>query len=145
MKFTQGNAVLKSLRADGSSFDHVDDASPRVLKALTVKQPWASLIVEGFKDVENRTWRTHYRGPLYVHAALRDDTEASELLSLGDPVIRGAIIGTVEVVDCVRDSDSEWAELDCWHWLLDYPATLDEPIPMKGSLGLWTPRLALVG
>lgn len=38
--------------------------------ALTIKQPWASAIMAGLKRVENRTWRTDYRGPLAIHAGL---------------------------------------------------------------------------
>jgi hypothetical protein len=38
------------------------------MKILSVRQPWASLIVNGFKDVENRTWPTRYRGRILVHA-----------------------------------------------------------------------------
>ena len=39
------------------------------MKALTIKQPWASLIASGIKDIENRTWKTHYRGKIYIHAS----------------------------------------------------------------------------
>ena len=39
------------------------------MKAITIKQPWASLIVHGIKDIENRTWRTNYRGRVLIHAA----------------------------------------------------------------------------
>lgn len=39
------------------------------MKALTVKQPWAGLIIAGGKDIENRTWRTSYRGRVLIHAA----------------------------------------------------------------------------
>lgn len=42
------------------------------MKALTIKQPWASLIVHGIKDIENRTWRTDYRGPV-IDPRLQDD------------------------------------------------------------------------
>ena len=39
------------------------------MKALSIRQPWAWLIVNGHKDIENRQWRTHFRGKIYVHAA----------------------------------------------------------------------------
>lgn len=39
------------------------------MKAITIKQPWASLIVHGIKDIENRTWLTHFRGRVLIHAA----------------------------------------------------------------------------
>jgi len=48
------------------------------MKILSIRQPWAALIVSGAKDVENRTWPTRYRGPLLVHAAKRSDDVTSE-------------------------------------------------------------------
>ena len=39
------------------------------MKALSIKQPWASLIAKGIKDVENRTWKTKFRGKVYIHAS----------------------------------------------------------------------------
>ena len=39
------------------------------MKAITIKQPWASLIVAGIKDIENRTWKTSFRGRVLIHAA----------------------------------------------------------------------------
>jgi hypothetical protein len=41
------------------------------MKALSIRQPWASLIVAGYKDIENRSWRTSYRGPVLIHSAQR--------------------------------------------------------------------------
>ena len=38
------------------------------MKALSIKQPWASLIAHGIKDIENRTWKTNFRGRIYIHA-----------------------------------------------------------------------------
>jgi hypothetical protein len=43
------------------------------MKALTVKQPWASLIVEGIKNIENRTWKTNFRGRILIHAATQSE------------------------------------------------------------------------
>ena len=39
------------------------------MKALSIKQPWASLIAHGIKDIENRTWKTNFRGRIYIHAS----------------------------------------------------------------------------
>lgn len=49
----------------------------------------------------------------------------------------GAILGVVELVDCVRDHDSPWAMPDSWHWVLSSPRPLVRPIPYRGALGLW--------
>lgn len=104
---------------------------PRV---LSVRQPWASLIVMGEKTVENRTWSTPYRGTLAIHAALRLDADDATTRALP----RGVILGTVSLCDVVRDADSEWALPGHWHWLLDNAVMLDAPIPFTGSLGLRT-------
>ncbi len=51
------------------------------MKAITLWQPWAWALIHGGKDVENRVWRTHYRGPLIIHAAKRKPT-SDELWSV---------------------------------------------------------------
>jgi hypothetical protein len=108
------------------------------MKALTVRQPWASLITAGLKDVENRTWRTNFRGTLLVHAGRVDRLPMLEFghLLTAAPLV-GAVVGTVEVVDCVRDSESPWAIPGQWHWTLDDPQPLAEPVLCRGWLGLW--------
>jgi ASCH domain len=109
------------------------------MKALTVRQPWASAIIWAGKTVENRSWTTSYRGRLYIHAGQR--LEPVDVLPVGAPVPRGAIIGTVELTGCHRcdGSCSVWAEADLWHWVLADPVALAEPVPCRGALGLWTP------
>jgi len=78
------------------------------VKALSVRQPWADLIVDGVKDVENRTWKTNIRGRILIHAAKRVEhwvvPKVSMYLGVESsfdyhPVV-GAIIGSVEIVDC---------------------------------------------
>ncbi|HUZ20619.1 MAG TPA: ASCH domain-containing protein [Acidimicrobiales bacterium] len=112
------------------------------MKALTVRQPWASLIVAGGKSVENRTWQTNYRGRLIIHAGAKVDRAAmAEHGHLVEAYPAGAIIGTVRLVDCVRDSASPWAEAGAWHWVLA-DAEPCEPISCRGRLGLWSPPSA---
>lgn len=104
------------------------------MKALTIKQPWASLIFHG-KDIENRTWKTSFRGRILIHAgASFDSKERSfnewferpltrnqyESLDHGEQFAVGyglthllptsAIIGSVEIIDCVVNHPSVWAE-----------------------------------
>ncbi len=108
------------------------------MKAITIRQPWASLIMAGIKTVENRTWRTSYRGPLLIHAGAGTDREAMARyghLLPGWPA--GVILGTVDLTGCVRDHPSPWAEPDCWNWLLARPRPLAVPVPARGRLGLW--------
>lgn len=107
------------------------DTPASLLKALTIKQPWASLIVEGVKDVENRSWRTNYRGRLIIHAA------ATPVRGMQSEGPTSAILGSVDVIDCVRDSDSDWASEGAWHWVLVNPVRFRRPISCKGTLGLW--------
>lgn len=85
------------------------------MKAITIKQPWASLIAHGIKDIENRTWRTNFRGRILIHSAQSIDISRSPLLSReqlkavgGKEEYQkhyfgnyGCIIGSVEIVDCV--------------------------------------------
>jgi hypothetical protein len=84
------------------------------MKIISIKQPWASLIVHGLKDVENRTWPTRYRGPLIIHASKRaDDISATDIerrfgVRLPCELPLGGIVGATEIVDCVRPHPSKW-------------------------------------
>lgn len=84
------------------------------MKALSIRQPWASLIIAGIKDVENRSWRTRFRGRILVHAGLALDRAGIDFArSLGIDINpadlqRGGIIGSIEIADCVEESDSPW-------------------------------------
>ncbi len=90
------------------------------MKALSIRQPWAWLIVHGGKDIENRSWRTKFRGRFLVHAAQgmtrREWSDAvvfcnEHRLPLPphfSKLQRGGIIGSVELVDSLDTSDSPW-------------------------------------
>lgn len=105
---------------------------------LSVRQPWAALIVEGTKPVENRTWRTNYRGPLLIHAGRKPDVSAQR--RYGDLVTGaldfGGIVGVVELRDCVDNSASEWAFPEHIHWMLAEARRLPF-VAMRGRLGLF--------
>ena len=126
------------------------------MKTLSVRQPWAWLICQGMKTVENRTWRTSYRGRLAIHASLTVEKYAidnlvAEIKRLGEAPIteeeiadmhnRGVIIGTVDLVDCTREPadeyDREWHDAGTWAWILRNPVMLERPRIAKGKLGLW--------
>lgn len=110
------------------------------MKALTVRQPWASLIMSGMKDVENRTYRIHHRGRLVIHAAKAVTEPALEKYRhlLDDEPPRGVVLGTVEIVDCVQDSDSEWADHGSRirNWIVKDPVAFAQPIKARGQQGL---------
>lgn len=104
-------------------------------------QPWATLIVAGLKDVENRSWVTRYRGPLVIHAGSPADTRERARVAMarfgGLSYPRGCIIGVVNVVDVVEGHASEWAVPDMFHWVLENARAFASPVSVSGSLGLW--------
>ncbi len=87
-----------------------------IVKALSIRQPWAWLIANGCKDIENRTWRTKFRGEFFVHAGKKFDSEGydwvtSEMniaLPGKEEFERGGIVGRAEIVDCVSQFESPW-------------------------------------
>lgn len=127
------------------------------MKILSVRQPWAWLLVSGHKPVENRTWATSYRGPLLIHASKShfDDDIWEEfdprLWDIRGPFTKptlayGAIVGVVELIDCVNRSEAmrQCPSRKRFHvqgpfcWMVANAKEF-EPIECKGQLGLWTP------
>jgi len=130
-----------------------------VMKAITVWQPWASLIAIGAKGFETRGWATDYRGPIAIHAAAKDPDSATTGI-LSDDVItmlkalgmspgqygpkmfaslpRGAIIATAELVGC-------WKIWAGWRVGLPGVPCIDQPnqwraiIEPEYTFGDWTP------
>ncbi|MEL3899305.1 ASCH domain-containing protein [Treponema phagedenis] len=166
------------------------------VKVLSVKNPFAYLIMQGGKDIENRTWKTDYRGRLYIHVSgetlpfftidenppqfLKINNEkqilqkyknyaekledyycdlAKQYVNAGVPtgsesedewlnkiidrpdlwlLKSQTIIGYVDLVDIVQDSNSPWAIEGQYHWILKNPTLLAEPIQqVKGRLNIW--------
>ncbi len=137
----------------------------KTIKVLSVRQPWAWLICAGYKNVENRSWKTNYRGRLYIHAAKSFDWNAIEHricynfpysgwqlayahFGIKDNKITrhqedfGAIVGYADLVDVkcgkgMKEMPSRfWAIPGFYHWELEYAAKL-APIPLKGRLGIF--------
>lgn len=133
------------------------------MKALSLRQPWAWLVAAGLKDVENRTWPTKFRGRFLIHAGKSSEIKVQGLgdawitarLSGGNlqqywnaELVRGAIIGEATLVDCkFRFPDenanlySKWAEGGLYGFVLAGPILYDEPIPCRGFLGFFEPKL----
>jgi hypothetical protein len=112
------------------------------MKILTVKQPWAFALAAGWKDIENRSWGTLYRGPVAIHAGRDVDEDFHQVWPeqqilppyvLGLP--RGAIVAVADLVDVTTDSGSPWAQDGLFHWQFANPRELP-PIPFTGALGL---------
>ncbi|MCO6425420.1 ASCH domain-containing protein [Sinorhizobium meliloti] len=133
------------------------------LLALSIRQPWAHACAAGWKDIENRKWRTAIRGPICIHASAfnkrnfeEDREDYLEVLHehVGRPkppthekvalegLTFGAIIGTATIVDCVTRSGSPWF-FGRFGFVLKDQRLLDTPIPVKGALGFfeWRPRV----
>lgn len=130
--------------------------------ALTVKQPFAHLIIAGHKTVENRSWETAYRGKLYLHAGksrevtreiIRQEYTWKELFQVEEPPPQalhfGAILGTVTLVDCVPleklkgKAHKKWAE-GPWCWVLEEVERWEQPVSCNGALGLWKPKSTII-
>jgi len=125
------------------------------MKALSLTQPWATLIVSGAKAFETRSWTTTYRGPLLIHAAKGFPKDARyfaqtepALGQLPGKLPLGAIIGKVTLKNIYRAEeiaptltpleryygDYAWGR---WAWELTDAVVFDDPIPYKGALGLF--------
>jgi hypothetical protein len=115
--------------------------------ALSIRQPWAWAIIHAGKDIENRDWRTQYRGPVCIHAAkgmTRGEWDNATGfmdfdLGLASPlyvdVMRGGIIGVADLVDCVEASESPWF-FGRYGFVLRNARPVDF-IPAKGALGIF--------
>ena len=112
------------------------------IRCLSIRQPWAYLILHCGKDVENRRWRRGYRGPVLIHAGIAVDRDA-----MSDPALRpmlrnadlqmGGIVGACIITGCVAESDSAW-------FFGPYALTLERAvplpfIPMPGRLYFFPP------
>ncbi len=114
------------------------------MKAISIRQPWAALIISGEKDIENRTWPTRYRGPLLIHAAQKVEPavfdEVAQRFGIRvslDETKFGGIIGMVDLVGCVERSSSPWfAGKGHYGWILRNPRPLPF-VSLRGRLGLF--------
>lgn len=137
------------------------------MKALTVSQPFASLIASGEKWIENRSWKTNYRGLLAIHAGVGTQYMPKKELARYP---NGCIIAVGELAACVRLSEIKdrnmtiearnrriagtertWGDAD-WHphaegpycWILDRVRRLNEPIKAVGKQGMWNIDPAII-
>jgi hypothetical protein len=119
------------------------------MKIISIRQPWASLIVSGVKDVENRTWSTRYRGPVLIHASrtadkISDDEFQSRFgMALPAAAPRGGVVGIAEIVDCVSQHHSRWYAAGHCAFVLANPRSIPF-IRWKGALSLRNAPTALL-
>ncbi len=121
-------------------------AELEALSALSLKQPWAWLVANGHKDIENRSWKTTHRGSLLIHASSSSPAVTHEYIyehyevRVPDEPEFGGIIGLVDVVDCLKRHPSKWKFPDGWGWILENPRRL--PFRQcEGFVGLFRPKL----
>ena len=122
------------------------------MKVLTIKEPWATLIIEGYKMYEFRSWKTKYRGKILIHAGMT--LEKDNALKFQEYKLnynKGAIIGEAELTDCIfvtKEFNEELRQINSlvygksghvekYAWKLENVKKYDEPIYIKGQLGLW--------
>jgi len=125
------------------------------MPALSVRQPWAWLLVKGFKDIENRTWRTNFRGKFLIHASkgmthYEYESCVDTCLNIRNThpfpkgtrmpplkeLERGGIIGIAEITDCVDKSNSPW-----FFGRYGFVIKNAQPLPFmsyKGKLGFFS-------
>ena len=128
------------------------------MKVLSLTEPYATLIKNGVKSIETRSWKTNYRGKLYIHASAtkmpKEYKENKELMSLVDinNLNYGNIICSCELVDCIKMTDEFINDVrnnrkneyitgiydnGRYAWILENIEQLDSPIKAKGKLNIW--------
>ena len=122
------------------------------MKVLTIREPWASLIVNGYKKYEFRSWKTNYRGKILIHTSSIIDKDMLDRFSdYNLDYITGAIIGESEIVDCIlidKDFNDKLRSdnpvvygnsnhVETYAWKLDNVKKYDKIIYTKGKLGIW--------
>lgn len=111
------------------------------MQAITIRQPWAWAIVQGAKDIENRSWNTRFRGTLAIHAGKGYDGFDGWPRGVDrcdrENLAFGAIIGVADIVDVVTRSRSKWYYPGNFGFVLKNARALKRPIACMGSLGVW--------
>lgn len=137
MNSTQTNENLKSIILETGS----------QIPCLSVKQPFADLIVDGLKTVELRNWRTKHRGWVLIHASKTIDfgyhEKWNDLITSSNSQQYGKIIGAAVLISCQKSNDSlqKLALYDGseyrYAWLLEDAQRLPKPVDYRGRPGLF--------
>ena len=122
------------------------------MKALTIREPWATLIIEGYKSYEFRSWKTNYRGKILIHAGLSLEMDMEERFKEYNLEYNcGNIIGEAELVDCIlvdKKFNEELRQINplvyarsnhvkTYAWKLINIKKYNNQISCKGKLVLW--------
>ena len=121
------------------------------MKVLTLKQPWASLVANGYKIYEFRTWKTNYRGEILIHAGCGVDKEVLEQVKdYCDNFPKKKILCKANLVDCIEIDDKLNEKINFldenvygrkkragYAWKLQDITKLEIDKEVNGKLGLW--------
>lgn len=120
------------------------------MKAISVRQPWAWLIVNGYKDIENRSRNTKHRGRTLIHASKKFDNAGYRRIRKDFPLIKmpffngwvnefpmGGIVGAVNIIACVDTHTSRWKDPSSKGYVLRNHQQLPL-VHMPGKLGFFT-------
>ncbi len=117
------------------------------MRALSLRQPWAEMVMLGWKTIETRKWRTKYRGELLIVASKSRPDDVPDYTRIQDPpMIFGKAVAICDLTDCrpmePTDEEEAWFknEPGRFAWLLDKILRI-EPFPVKGQLGLYNVEL----
>ena len=123
------------------------------MKVLTIRQPWATLIILGYKRFEFRSWQAKYRGEILIHAGKTVDKEAMNRLKefLPEELPFGKILGKATITDCIK-CDENFKEMclkenskvyekstfiEKYAFKLENIEKFEAPIEAKGKLSFW--------
>lgn len=131
-----------------------------MMKVLSIKEPWATLISKKIKIIETRSWKTNYRGKLYIHASItpmdkktKENKDVQKIIENNNiDFNRGYILCSCNLIDCIYMTE-EYIEkvkkdnyinylcgnyqVGRYAWVLDNIKILKNPIAAKGKLGIW--------
>lgn len=126
------------------------------MKVISIKEPFASFIKEGYKKIETRSWKTNYRGELFIHASGKNIAKkflknkyivslTNELnMNYGNIICRGILVDCVymdeDFLNLMKKNENEFNlglyEIGRYAWILEDVEPI-YPIPAKGKLNIW--------
>lgn len=128
------------------------------MKALSIRQPWLNLILQGLKDIEVRTWQSNYRGRILLHASNTVDKSALEVFQAPKAFETGSYLGAANLIYIIRLDERNWdtlkgRHLNLWEydpsvkhygWVLEDVHRFENPVIGYGQLGLFNPSEKLL-
>jgi hypothetical protein len=124
------------------------DILERQLPAISIRQPWAELIISGKKSIEIRSWSTEYRGHFWVHTGRNSDGKLERFYGFTE-LFHGGYLGVTKLEYIIPFNSVLWKQWQPLHfdqgdyqpgfyaWMLSNPIRLNQPIPGVGSTGLF--------